>query len=324
MGGPIDHGAARDGLHERGGRRRVATAYLLLVLVILLWGANWPIMKIGLDSIPPLAFGAARMAIGAMTLFALLAATGRLAAPTRRDMPVVLSEGLLHMAAPIALMNLALQHVEAGRSAVLSFTTTLWIVPVAILVLGERVTPSKALGLAVGLVGVLVLFNPAALDWSAREVVIANALLMVAAGTWAAAILVARGRALVRTPLQLTPWQLLVAAGVLLVPALLLESADDVRWSLELALVLGFNGPIASGFCFWAALVVARDLPSIEASMGFLGVPVAGVLFSAAVLGEALTPSLVAGLAGIVVGIALVNLGDTRVGRRTAKGEPHG
>lgn len=297
-------------------------AYVLLLAVILFWGANWPIMKVGLDYIPPLMFGAARMGIGALVVFAILAASGRLALPTKTDLRIVLSEGLLHMAAPIGLMNLALLHVEAGRSAILSFTTPLWIAPVAVLLLGERLSPLKLLGLLIGLSGVGTLFSPFGFDWSSPDIVVGNALLMLAALTWATAILVARTQGVVRTPLQLTPWQLLLSAIALAIPAGIYESVEDVQWSYELCLVMAFNGPIASGFCFWAALVVSRELPSITASMGFLGVPVAGVLFSSAFLGEALTPALVAGLVFIVGGIALVNLGDAYAARRSDIDQP--
>jgi len=284
----------------------------MLVAVVLFWGVNWPIMKVGLQFMPPLMFGAARMGIGALTFFAVLALIGKLAMPTLRDLRIVFSEGILHMAAPIGLMNLALLHVDAGRSAILSFTTSLWITPFAVLFLGERASAAKLTGLALGLVGVAVLFNPAAMDWGSEDVLIGNMLLMLAALTWAVAILIARTQAWNLTPLQLVPWQLLLSTVILLIPALIFEPLKETRWSLELGGILAFNGVVASGFCFWGALIVAKNLPSIDASIGFLGVPVAGVLFSAVFLDEPLTVSLVAGLVLIVAGIAFVNVAEAR------------
>ena len=54
------------------------TAYLLLALVIVLWGSNWPIMKMGLAYIGPMTFSAARMVMAALCMFPLVAVLGRL------------------------------------------------------------------------------------------------------------------------------------------------------------------------------------------------------------------------------------------------------
>ena len=56
-------------------------------------------MKVGLDYIPPLMFGAARMGIGALVVFAILAASGRLALPTKTDLRIVLGSVDIHFEA---------------------------------------------------------------------------------------------------------------------------------------------------------------------------------------------------------------------------------
>ncbi len=289
-------------------RRR--QALLLLLGLVVLWGANWPIMKIGLGYIPPFWFAAARLALGAATLFALLAALGRLRLPPRGDLPVVLSVGLLQMAGFLAMVNLALLTVEAGRSAVLAYTTPLWVAPAAILLLGERMTPLKALGLALGLAGLAGLFNPLQFAWDDRETLLGNGALLLAALLWSGAILQVRGHRWTASPLELAPWQMLVALVPLVGAALVLEHLAWLTWSWELGAVLAYNGPLASAFCYWAAVMVTRDLPAITTSLGFLGVPLCGVLASSLWLGETLTFSLLGGLAGILAGLALVNLAD--------------
>jgi drug/metabolite transporter (DMT)-like permease len=293
-----------------------ARVHALLLGTILIWGANWPIMKLGLDYVPPVAFASGRFLLGALVVFAILLALGRLRLPGRGDLRVVFSEALMHMAIPMGLSKIALLYVEAGRSAVLSFTTPLWITPVAVLLLGERLSRVGALGIAVGLSGLVVLFNPLGFDWSDPGTVIGNGLLMLAALTWAIAILVARTQVWNLSPLQLAPWQMLLAAAMLAVPALAFEDLTTIDWGPELAGVMAFNGPLASAFCYWGALVVSRELPSTLASMGFLGVPVTGVLLSALALGEPLTPTLLFGMAGILGGIAMVHLSGGRPRRR--------
>ena len=72
-------------------------AYGVFAILVLIWGLNWPIMKMVVHLMPPLWFVVARLALGAVCLSALLAATGRLAKPTKADWPVVWSVSFFQM-----------------------------------------------------------------------------------------------------------------------------------------------------------------------------------------------------------------------------------
>lgn len=287
-------------------------AYGLLLAVIVLWGASWPIMKVGLLSIPPLWFGLVRIAMGAVTLFVVLAISGRLVLPRRADLPIIASVGLLQMVGFLTFVNIGLLSVEAGRSAILAYTTPLWVVPAAVLFLKERICARKAMGLAVGLMGVAMLFNPLGFDWGDGDQLRGNGLLMLAALCWAGAILHVRTHEWVSSPLQLAPWQMIFASSIVLVLAWYYEGGliAATQWSPELAVILIYSGIIATGFCLWASVTVTRSLPAMSTSLGFLGVPVTGMLSSALFLGEPLTLTLLGGLVLILAGMALVNLAD--------------
>jgi len=291
---------------------RPARAAVLLALIMVLWGANWPVMKVGLQLMPPFTFAAWRLGLGCATLFLVAAVAGQLRLPSRHDRPIVAWVGLLQMAAFLLLINFALQHVPAGRSAILSYTTPLWVVPLALLFLGERLDRAKAAGLALGLAGIAVMFNPLALDWSDGSVLLGNGLLMLAALAWAINIVQVRGHRWEGTPLSLGPWQMLVAAAVVVPVALLAEAGRETDWSWELALVLFYNGPVCTGLGFWAMVTATRALPAVTTSLGSLGVPVVGLLLSALALGEPLTATNLGGLALIGAGLALVALADRR------------
>jgi len=295
-----------------------ATARLLLVAVVVLWGANWPVMKVGLESMPPVWFAAARMTLGAVSLFAMLAVLGRLKLPTRRDLPVVLTVGGLQMAVFLLLVNSGLQYVGAGRSSILAYTTPLWVMPGAMLLLGEEMNRRKCLGLVLGLCGIATLFNPLGFDWGNRDGLIGNALLLGAALVGSIPILHVRAHKWDSSPLQLAPWQMVLAAVPLTSLSWSTEDWSAVRWSSELGMILAYNGPLATAFCFWATVSVTRALPAVTSSLSLLAVPVAGVLASAVFLGEALTPTLVGGLALILGGTVLVNLADVNAERGAA------
>src|SRR3546814_4137147 len=106
------------------------------------------------------------------------------------------------MGAFLALVNVALLHVGAGRSAVLAYTTPLWVTLAAIVLLGERPTAFKLLGLALGFAGVAVLFNPLGFDWADPQVLLGNGMLLAAALAWSVAILHIRAHKWDSSPLQ--------------------------------------------------------------------------------------------------------------------------
>ena len=127
-------------------------------------------------------------------------------------MPVLLGVGVFQMGIMIGLMTYGLKHVDAGRSVILVYTTSLWVLPGAVLFLGERANRWQIAGLLVGLAGVVILFNPLNFAWHDRMALIGNACLLLCALSWAVALLWVRGHRWRLDPLQLLPWQSLVGA----------------------------------------------------------------------------------------------------------------
>lgn len=297
-----------------------AAALLLMAAVVLVWGANWPIMKIGLQDIPPLFFALARMLLGSACLFTLLTLRGELRVPGRRDLPVVLTVGLLQLAAYLSLMTFGLQFVEAGRSAILCYTTPIWVAPLAAVFAGERLTAGKLAGLAVGLTGIAVLFNPLSFDWSNHTLVLGNGLLLAGALAWAIAIVHIRGHSFNASPLQLAPWQMLVGCVPVAILAFTFENSTDIAPGSRLWAVLAYNGPFATAFALWAWVTVNRALPALTTSMASLGVPSTGLIAASLWLGEPITPHKGLGLVLITGGIAIMSL--TALGGKRRKRAP--
>lgn len=287
-------------------------AVVLLALLVMIWGANWPIMKMGLAHLQPFWFAAFRLALGWVSMVAILLPMGRLRLPPRADWPVVVSLGLLNMALFMALTNIALQVVPAGRSAILAYTTPLWVAPGAALFLGERLTRGRLAGLCLGLGGIVVLFNPMGFDWGNAAALLGNGLLLLAALIWAIAILHVRGHVWRASPLELAPWQMLIGLVPVTALAAIVEGVPRPDGSFELAWVLIYNGTLATAFAFWAAVTVNRLLPALTVSLSFLCVPAGGLVFSSLLLGEGLSLTNMGGLALIVAGVAITAVAGTR------------
>lgn len=294
-------------MNERLPRR---TALAMFALVILCWGFNWIVSKALVQSVSPIWMAAIRSLIALVVLLVLTASTGTLRLPKRGDWPVVFNIALLHMTGFAILMSIGLTHVPAGRSIVLGFTTPLWVIPGAILFLGERITPMRAFGMALGLGGLALLFNPAAMDWHDTQTVLGNGLLMLAAFCWAVSILHLRGHRWVSTPFELVFWEVLVATCVLGAFAMAFEGAPKIEWNARLVLLFLYGGVFGVALAYWAMATVNRSLPAMTVSLGVLATPVVGVLASIAFLGEPFSFALAAALATIITGIVLGTVGD--------------
>lgn len=286
------------------------TAAGLFALMIALWGVNWPVMKVGLGYFPPFHFALMRLTLGAITMFAVAALAGQLRFPARQDWPVVLSIGLIQMCAFMVLGFIGLMYVGSGRAAILAYTTPLWVLPLSVWVLGERLNGAKLLAFALGLSGVAVLFNPVGFDWSDHRVLFGNGLLLLGAALWAVQIVHVRRHRWAGTPLSLVPWQQAVAVLALLPLSQLVEPDAALRWTPESIAILAYNGPLATGFCFWALLTVTRALPAVTTSIGSLATPVVGMLSGALWLREPLSWTNTGGLALIAAAVVTLALGE--------------
>lgn len=273
---------------------------------------NWVVLKVAIDHMPPVWIAFSRMIYTSAVLFAVAAAMGRLSLPSRRDLPVVLSVGVLMMGAYPALTMIGLIDVESGRASILTFVTPLWVTPAALLFLGERLTPLKLCGLVAGIAGLGVLFNPFGFDWSNPAVVRGNLILLAASAVWAVVILHLRVHRYGGDPLDLAPWQLLIAGVVIAPVAAILDAGKPVRWSLDLVAMLTYAGPVSTFLTIWGVVAIGRTLPAITTSLAFLSTPVAAMICGALFLGEPLTWTNVLGLAAILVGLGLVAVSERR------------
>lgn len=277
----------------------------LFAFVVTAWSLNWVVMKVAVHDVTPLWAVAIRTGLAALVLFPSLFATRQLGLPPKADLPVVLVIALFHMVAFAALMTAGLVFVPASRAIVLGYTTPLWVAPGAFLFLGERVTVWQAAGIAVGIAGLLLLFPPGSVAWGSAAVLLGNGLVITAALCWSVSIVYTRAHLWVATPLQLMPWQCLLATVVLVMLALSIEGKPPSRIGLAALLALTYNGVIGTALGFWAMTVVNRRVPATTASLGVLATPVVGIGLSAVILAEEIDPLLV--LSGFVIlsGIAL-------------------
>jgi drug/metabolite transporter (DMT)-like permease len=278
----------------------------LLVLLVMVWGASWPAVKVGVSAMPPVWFACLRYFVATVCGFGAVAVRGELRRPSPSDWRLVAVSGILQMAAYSALTAVALTRLPPGRASVLAFSTPLWVAPLSAWWLDERLTWRGLAGVGTGLAGVLVIVSPALKHGEFRQLV-SYGLLLCAAAAWAVSIVFVRSHRFQMSALALAPWQMLVAVLVLLPLATILEGAWP-RIPMRAMAALSYVGPIATAFAYWAVVEVGRVVRATTMSMVLLAVPGLGLLLSAIALHESLNLSLELGLLLIAAGIWVVTV----------------
>lgn len=280
--------------------------YLLLMALIMVWGLSWPIAKMGLAYIPALWFAAARLSIATVSMFIVVIALGKFIWPSKQDLKIIFTIGLLQVGLFMMLLTLGLSHIDAGISAILVYTTPLWVVPISILFFKEKPSFIKWLSFILGGIGILILFNPWVTNWSNHNIMIGNCVLILSALCWALAILCARHMYWPHSPLELIPWQLLVGAVPLVILAAIKVPAPHIVWNHTLFTSLAYNGIFATAFAYWGSIVISKELPPITTSLSFLSIPIVGLIFSNLLLHEAITTPVIVAMAFILCGSTAV------------------
>jgi len=276
-----------------------------LLIVVLAWGLTWPVNKVVLQQLSPLWAVVLRCALATVALFALTAWRGRITLPPPGDWPVLISITLLHMVGFNLLASWGLGLVPTGRTVVLAYTTPLWVTPAAAVFLREPLTLRRAVGVVVGLAGLLTLFNPLTFDWHDRAVVHGNLAILAGALLWAGSIVHIRAHRWRSTPFALIPWETLLATLLLAPIALADGAAPHVAWTPTYTLLLLYLGIVGTAVAYWAAATASRHLPALTTSLGLLATPVVSAVTATLWLGEPLTLQLAVAIVLVLGGVAI-------------------
>ena len=276
---------------------------------VLFLSSGWPLTKLSVQlGTTPLWFAESRAVLSGLATGGLLAAAGRLHRPSRADWPAVLTVGVFQVGLFFVFSHIAVGWVPAGRTAVLANTTTYYVVPLSMLVLGEHVPPRRWLAAGLGVGGVVVLIGPWAIDWNSRSVLVGHAFLLLAGLAFAISIVTVRAVPPRAPMFELLPWCFLIGSALML-PLVLWEAPGGTLGTGALSwLGILYVGLIAGPLGTWGIVEATMRLPTVVSSVGFLATPAVGLILSNLVLGEPITPDLLAGSALILGGVALAAL----------------
>ncbi len=276
-------------------------ALIAMVLLTLVWGYNWIVMKGVLEYSGPFHFIAWRAVLATVVLFVILLVRG----DPLRPPPLLptLVTGLLQIGLFAILIQWALVDGGAGRTALLTYTMPFWLVLLARFALAERMSPGQWACIAIAAVGLLLVIAP----WHGLGGM-RSTLMAVGAGLcWATSVVISK-RLFARAPvtaLSLTAWQMLFGAIALVIVASLVPERA-IEWTPRFIAALAYNAVLASGLAWLMWAFIVQRLPASIAGLTTLAVPLCGVLFAWALLGE--QPDLAEGLGIVCIAVALFGI----------------
>jgi drug/metabolite transporter (DMT)-like permease len=274
----------------------------------LLWGLNWPIVKIMLATASPWTLRAAGLTGGALVLLVLASATRTSLRIPRAHWPTLIIASILN----VALFNICAVFAQltmpTSRAAILTFTMPLWASLFAWAMLGEHIDRRRALSLALGLVGLGVLAVPFWPILASGQIPFGLVYVLGAAVSWALGTVYLKGHPVPVPPLASTTWQVMIAAVICAACMTLFETPHlDLTATPQLsAFIYHIIFPQGVAYLLWFDL--AGRVSASTAAIGTLLVPIFGVAGAVALLGDWPTPLDLAGLGFILVAVLLDQL----------------
>ena len=285
-----------------------------LIALAAMWGGSYLFMRHAVPYLGAVLMIELRTTIAGVALLAFVLATHRGAIGWRRHWRAYLFVGALGLALPFVLIAQALTVIDASTAAILNALAPLFATLVAAAWIRDPVTPAKAAGIALCLAGTAVLVGWTPSPMTSRE--------LFAAGLSVAATAL-YGYSIVFTKVYLKEASPLgTAAGTLLMAALALAPFTPVgrdvsgvpasAWLATAALAV-----ISTAFAYLLYYRLIADVGPVKAITVTLLVPIFGMLWGVAFLGEPLTAGRIAGCAIILAGCSLI-LGLVRIPLRAA------
>lgn len=282
---------------------------LIPVLLAVLWGLNWPAVKIGLSEVPPFMLRVVGLGAGALLLVAVAAVLGRSLRVPRASLLALAIAGVLNIAGFNIASAFAQLNTTTSRAAILTFTTPLWATLFAVILLGEKLDRAKIAALAVGSIGIALLAVPLV---EGQKNVWGLVFPLVAAVAWASGTVMQKIMPIEADRIASTGYQLLIGAAIAAVGMVATGEVWPSHVSAPVLAAISFHvvGATAAAYLLW--FVMLDRMAVSTATMTSFAIPVVGVLSAMALVGDRPSPLDWVGFAAIMTAASIAVFGAKR------------
>ena len=276
----------------------------LLIVLTVVWGLNWPVMKLGIAGMPPLQFRTLSMWLGLPVLALALVVMKVPFAMPRKHWPELLLLAATNMFIWHVCIILAIQSLSSGRAAILGYTMPIFSAVLGAIFFASVMTRRNWIGVAAAAVGVALLLWHEMTGLSGKPLGVALAL--TAAATWALGTQLLRRTKIDVPTLAISFWMTVLACVVMSALTVTFERDAWVMPSYNSWFAIVYNAVLVFGFAHAAWFFLARTLPPVASTLSVMMIPILGVFAGAYWLGEVLKWQDWAAVALMVVAIASV------------------
>lgn len=281
----------------------------------MIWGVSYPITAVALTGFDVLTLRCLIQALGASAMLVQAMALRRHLAIEREAWPDLVIAALLNMTVLPISFTIGVYLLGPGRTSVLVYTMPIWATLFARLILGERLTITRAVALTFGVGAVAALMSQSLPEL--RNAPLGGAITLLSAASYGLGTVWLKRRAWRADAAVVVLWQLLIGTMPIVVIWLLLRFPPDLdRAGAEQWLAAIFLGVVGNGVAYFAWFRVIGLLPAGAAGIGTLVTPCIAVLSSVWLAGETLHPHDVAAIAMIGTALVLVVIEQLRSRRR--------
>lgn len=276
-----------------------------LVVMVLIWGANFAVVKRALDAFDPLGFNALRFLLASLFVYAVLRARGPVRLPGRRDIPRVLLLGVLGNAVYQMTFIFGLDRTQAGNAGLMMALSPLFVAVLSAWLGHERPGGLAWMGAGLSVVGVGLVSGGSVRMEGAT---LTGDLVMVGAGLlWALYSVGAQPLVARYGPVPTTAWTLWSGGAVLVLVGI--PSVARQEWAAVDAVAWGgllFSAFLSIGLAYLIWYRGVERIGNTRTAIFSNAIPVVALGVGALWLGERVTAGSIAGAALIIGGVLLV------------------
>lgn len=293
-----------------------SVAVATMIGLTFAWALNGVAAKIAMDGFNPIFLSVLRSAIGGAAVYFWCRLRGIAVFSRDGTLPGGILAGSL-FGMEFALIFLSLDHTSVSRMVLLMNTMPFWVLIGGHFLLGERMSLPKFVGLAIAFCGVALVFADR-LSLPGPTALIGDTMALAAGVLWAATTLTIRSTRLAQAGAEKILLYQLAVSAVVVLPLLPLAgpAVRDVTATAIVALLFQAFVVVAFTYVVWFGMMRRYTVASLS-SFAFL-TPVFGVMCGGILLGEPLSPLLIAALLLVAGGLVLVNRPANRRERRDA------
>ena len=285
-------------------------ALILLVILTLVWGTNWPLFPFAVREVSVWTFRAIGVSLAGAALLLVARWRGLSLVIPREHWPTVVIATMFYLVLWNITSTYAALLIPSGQAAILGFTMPLWSALISWAVLGERLTGRMLAAVLLGGAGVTLLMVPSIEAYA--QAPLGMALGLTAGLGWAIGTLILKRSKVAVSAMVLTGWQLLICAVPTTIGAFVL---GDWKWFMPSWTSIGVITyialvPMCIGNLCWFSIVGL--LPANVAGLSSIMVPVVAMIAGSFVHGEPLGVLQWLAMLCCVAALSLVLLRPTR------------